>query len=917
LQTITLTGTGTSAQPAYSFTPETLTFSPQTASTVSGQSFLTFYNNQSSAVTISSATFSPAGSFTLNNGCIGSSVGAGGGSCTMSISFSPVTTGDLSSTLTLTDSKGNKYASQVYGYGTPQSDYLSVNPVGLTFAPQPQLSTSSAQQFLIYNRGSLTASIGQVTGSNTIVGSSTSGAYEVTSNGCSNQGLADNGYPCGISIALAPTAGTAVGTQTGSITIPVTYADKTTATYTVQLTGTVTAPSNAAELSPSALAFLDQAVNTASGGQYIYLTNNSNLPMTVGALTSTNTSATGPFTLATNCSGATLKPTGNCYAEIVFAPTAAASGVKGTLTFPVTYTNGAKASFTATYSGNALAAKSSILISPNSANFGSQVVGEASGGVLFMVTNNGNQPLPISGETLTSTQAGTNFTRNGYGYNQCGAGTLSPGQSCPVWVEFAPQTTGTITGTLTIGDPAASGGPHTIPLTGLGLAANQAVTFSQTSVGFGNQAVGSSSAAQAVYVTNQSASPVSNFSYVLGGTNASDFTLQTNNCGGTLWSNYGTETCALLVSFNPAKTSLGARNATVTVTYTLPGATKASTATITLTGTGVPPAPAVSLFPASLSYAIQNIQSESATQYFSVTNTGSANLVISAVTSTDASEFFITSNACAGKTIAPGGDCLVGVAFEPSTAGTRTGSITIADNATGTPQVESLSGTGQFVPKTAFSSASLAFGSIDLGSTSTKQVVTLSNPGTATLDISSIGVSGSDPGDFAETTTCGTTLAPNATCTITVDFAPKAVGARSASIVVTDNAYNAAGSTQSIALSGTGVGVPSAAVSPSTLAFGSVTDTTKSPAQTVTLTNAGTGALAIASVTFTGADPGDFAVASNNCGTSLAAGAKCAITVTFTPAATGARSANLVVTDNSGLVSSATQSVSLTGTGVQ
>jgi hypothetical protein len=679
----------------------------------------------------------------------------------------------------------------------------------------------------------------------------------------------------------------------------------------------VVAPSNAAELSPSLLPFLDQAVNTSSSGRYVYLTNNSNLPLTVGTLTSTNTGPTGPFTVASgNCSGATVNAGGNCSEEVVFAPTTAASGVKGTLTFPITYTNGQTKTLTASYFGNAIAAKSSLLIDPQSANFGSQVVGEAAGGILFNITNNGNQPVAISGETLTSVQAGTNFTRNGYGYNQCGAGTLAPGGSCPVWVEFAPQTTGTITGTLTIGDGAASGGPHTIPLTGLGLAANQALTFSQTTVGFGNQAVGTSSNPQAVYVTNQSSSPISSVSYKLGGTNSTDFTLQTNNCSSTLWYNYGTGSCALLVKFAPATTSLGTRVATVTVTYTLPGNTTASTSTINLTGTGVPPAPAVSLFPTSIAYPVQNIGFNSAAQSFSVFNSGSANLAIGTVASTDATEFLISSNGCGGKTLTPGQNCIVSVVFDPSTVGVRSGSITIADNANGSPQSVSLSGTGQLVPEVSLSSSSLTFGSIDLGSTSTKQTVTVSNPGTATLSISGIAVGGADPADFAETMTCGATLAAKATCAIAIDFAPKAVGAVSATIVLTDNALNVAGSTQSIAVSGTGVGVPNAAASPTTLAFGSETVNVKSAARTVTLTNSGTAALAISGIAVSGADPGDFAIATNGCGTSLAVGADCAVTVTFTPAATGARSASLVFTDNSGLATGTTQSASLTGTGV-
>ena len=68
-----------------------------------------------------------------------------------------------------------------------------------------------------------------------------------------------------------------------------------------------------------------------------------------------------------------------------------------------------------------------------------------------------------------------------------------------------------------------------------------------------------------------------------------------------------------------------------------------------------------------------------------------------------------------------------------------------------------------------------------------------------------------------------------------------------------------------------------------------------SKAQSVTLTNAGGGALSIGSISLTGANPGDF-VETNNCGRSLAAGAQCGISVTFRPAGAGSRSAAIIVT---------------------
>jgi fibronectin type 3 domain-containing protein len=73
------------------------------------------------------------------------------------------------------------------------------------------------------------------------------------------------------------------------------------------------------------------------------------------------------------------------------------------------------------------------------------------------------------------------------------------------------------------------------------------------------------------------------------------------------------------------------------------------------------------------------------------------------------------------------------------------------------------------------------------------------------LNITSIGFTGADPGDFSQNTTCGTTLAASATCPITVVFTPAASGSRSGSLTVTDNSNNVTGSTQSATLTGTSV----------------------------------------------------------------------------------------------------------------
>jgi hypothetical protein len=102
-------------------------------------------------------------------------------------------------------------------------------------------------------------------------------------------------------------------------------------------------------------------------------------------------------------------------------------------------------------------------------------------------------------------------------------------------------------------------------------------------------------------------------------------------------------------------------------------------------------------------------------------------------------------------------------------------------------------------------------------------------------------------------------------------------------------------------------------VSPSSLAFPNTKAGSASAGKFVTVTNSNTSAVSISSVGFTGTNPGDFAISSNTCGSSVAAGATCKIKVAFAPTALGARSAALTLTDSA---SNSPQSVSLTGTGL-
>jgi hypothetical protein len=129
----------------------------------------------------------------------------------------------------------------------------------------------------------------------------------------------------------------------------------------------------------------------------------------------------------------------------------------------------------------------------------------------------------------------------------------------------------------------------------------------------------------------------------------------------------------------------------------------------------------------------------------------------------------------------------------------RQASLTATDNAPGSPQSIPISGTGVPAASAVTLSGSFSFPAITQGTTGMPQNVTLTNSGTAKLNIFSVILGGANPNDFIMNNACNGALAPNANCTITVTFAPVGAGQRTATVTITDDAP---GSPQTLALSG-------------------------------------------------------------------------------------------------------------------
>ncbi len=199
-----------------------------------------------------------------------------------------------------------------------------------------------------------------------------------------------------------------------------------------------------------------------------------------------------------------------------------------------------------------------------------------------------------------------------------------------------------------------------------------------------------------------------------------------------------------------------------------------------------------------------------------------------------------------------------------------------------------------------FEPASLSFASEAVNNTSVARTVILKNTGTATLNISGIAAS---PGFAISSTTCGASLLASKSCKVSVAFTPTQLGSASGTLSFTDNAP---GSPQGIALSGTGIA--DATLTPTSATLPKTKIGTTSAAKTFTLTNHQPVVLTSIAISTTG----DFAVSATTCGASLASKAKCTISVTFTPTATGTSTGQLSVSDSA---NNSPQTSNLTGTG--
>ena len=477
--------------------------------------------------------------------------------------------------------------------------------------------------------------------------------------------------------------------------------------------------------------------------------------------------------------------------------------------------------------------------------------------------------------TASCTPAATSFTWTG--------GTCVGTNATTCSVTLTATTTYTFRGTNVVG----IGNTATATIT-IAPPAVSAVTLSPQFINFGARTVNTTSPPATVVLTNSGTGDLVISS--IQGTGDFGFT---STCPISSAAVAPSASCAVNITFTPL-TAVGLQGA-ITITSNAPG----SPHRIQLSGTGTANAvAAITVSPTALVFGAQIINSTSAAQNVTIANTGFANLLLSnVVIEGPFSRLALSpssSPADCASTVAPQSTCQFAIVFRPTTIGAQTGQITIPNNASETPLTISLSGSGTPIPVPVIKvSDAVVFGDQVINSVSTVRNLTISNTGAAPLVISAIRLAGNNANNFSVTgqSGCGS-IAPEGSCTLSITFAPTTTGAKTAQIIFTSNAENAA-TVNATTLTGSGILAPRPLVSLSTsvIGFGNVIFGGATSSQIVILTNPGGQAMSIARIDVTG----DF-LQTNNCGTSLAALASCTINIGFAPLGTGPLSGEFVLT---------------------
>jgi len=905
---ITLTGTGVAATPT--LTPAALAFGTLPAGTASAIETITLTNPGTTAVQIAAVnglgftgTAANVAMYAIDqtSTCTNGGVVAAGQTCTIALVFTPATVGAHNVTLNV------RYTvpplatvvtlnAALTGTGAVAAN-AAFDPTAVAFGAV-QIGTIAPAQTVTINNNTLNLmtlnaiTFGGANGNQfRRAAAPPAGAGGTCATGGANAILP--GGACTINVVMAPTA--PAGLKTGTLTIVHTGGG---GNYVIALTGF--AQPQSLVLSPNPLQMPPQSTGFTSAPAPITVTNTGAGPLTFRGIAISNG---GVFSIsnavAGACAVATPVPAGaTCTINVV-----ARSNAAGTSTSVVTVNYGPAGTAAVTDNVSATFSAPSVALLPASLSFGTQQIGTTTAIQSVNIVNSGAGAVATGAITLP---AGSVFAIDTTAGN-CASTVIPAGGNCTVSVTFTPAAAVTTTANLTVA--LGNGTTRTAVLTGTGSNAtstalinpltNLATTAAAPLTFTPAQAVGTSSAPMVLLLTNAGTGPLQVGSMTFAGAQAGDFS-QANTCGTQLIVG---ATCQVYVTYAPVA-AVAQSNAQLSVN--VGGVPSPLLAYVR----GTPlAAPATTLAPDTIVFPSTQIGTAAPAVTVTLTN-GTATAVpftSAAIGGANAADFSVTNNAC-GATVPANGSCTMSVGYKPSVAGLELATLTVIDGA-GT-HTSALSGVGAAPVVTV--GAQSATPTAQIGTAAAAFTVTVTNGGVGAEPISAIAVAGFNPADFVQTNTCPVspaTLAPAATCAITVTFTPTTVGAESAIVSVTD-----AAGTQSVTVNGKGV-APSATATPLGLTFASTVGTA-SAAQTFTVANTGIGPITVAAPTNATA----VFAATSTCPVApatLAVNGTCTVSVVYTPATSPAADSDAVTVGYAGALPVATllpAVVSVTGT---
>jgi hypothetical protein len=595
----------------------------------------TLTNTGSSSVTITQATPNGTG-FSISGLTLPLNLSANQ-SVTFTATFTPTSAGAASGSISVVSTASNSPLAIPLSGTALAAGALSASPSSANFG-NVTVGSNQTVPVVVTNTGGESVTISSAAASGT--GFSFTGQHPPLTLSAGQSATFD--------AVFTPTA---AGAATGSLTI---NSNAVNSTLSIPLSGTGVAPGELGS-NPSSFAFgnIQDGTSKSLSGT---LTNSGGTTITISAASASGTG----FSLSGLSLPVTLTAGQSTSFSVLFSPTAAGAA-SGSVSITSTASN---TNLSIPLSGTGVT-QGTLTANPTSLAFGNVQDG-SSATLSETLTNTGGSSLTIS----AASASGTGFSLSGLTLPV----TLTAGQSTSFSVKFAPTAAGAATGSVTI-TSNGSNPSLSIALSGTGVAPGT-LTAAPTSLAFGSVQVGNST----------------NLSETLTNTGGSTVTISAATVSGTGFSISGltlplnlsaNQSVTFTATFTP--TSAGAASGSISVVSTASNSPLA----IPLSGTGTA-AGTLAVSPTTLAFGNVTVGSSSALGA-SLIASGAAVTVNSA--SSNSSEF-VLSGIAFPVTIPAGQSSTFTVTFTPQSSGAASASLSFSSNASNSPAVQSLTGTG-------------------------------------------------------------------------------------------------------------------------------------------------------------------------------------------------------------------------------